>query len=187
MAQTDYSVVSKGEYESSRGSCQVYPKQYVVLKNSKKEKFLSLRFFNGLSLSVTYLEFILFQLDSAGNVIKRSRIREDISRGAANRTFSIPSGIKLSDKCVDFKIQMVKARCGKYAYSLKSKNSYPVYLLDYKWKYDMDNQGFFASQTVKSRMKGDFPLVKLLVVVMLILAVVISFYPIISYLLELYR
>ena len=184
MAPINYSIVSKGEYDNGKNPPLVYPKHYIFLKNNKREKFLSLRFFNGLDLSLTYVEFILFQLDSAGNVIKKFRVREDVNRAIPGKTFSLPSGIKLCDKCVDFRIQMVEARCGKYSYSLKYKNSAAVYSIDNKWNYDPDRQGYYSEHIVSSRMQRRFPLVKFLAFVTMAAVVAIGFYPVLEYIFE---
>lgn len=181
MAPINLSVVSKGEYDNGTVLPRVYPKQYVILRDGKKNKFLSLRFYNGLEVSLTHVEFILFQLDSAGNVLKRSRIRENITRGIPEKTFALPCGIRLCEKCSDFKIVMVEARCGRYSYSLKSNNASAVYLLENKWKYNVDKQGFVSQQSVKSAMQGDFKLVKLLAAVLVLAVIAMCFSPIIKY------
>lgn len=186
MAEINYTVVSKGEYDNGKNPPRVYPKHYIFLKN-KKEKYLSLRFFNGLDADLTYVEFILFQLDSAGNVIKKFRVCENVQRGRSGRTFSLGSGIKLSDKCVDFKIRMVKARCGKYSYFLKHNEAYPIYMLEKKWNYDPERAGYYSDQTVKSGLSRDYILIKLLAFVVLLAVVAICFEPVISAIIKLRR
>ena len=177
MATFNYTLSSKGEYDNGKNPPVVHLKQYVILKN-KKEKLLSLRFYNGLESSITRIEFILFQLDSAGNVIKSARIREDISKAAPARTFAMPSGIKLSDKCVDFKVQMVEARCGKYAYSLIHRESAPVYKMGVKWKYDYEGQMSYGDYKVSSKMKTDYTLIKLLAIVAILSAAYVCVEPV---------
>ncbi len=185
MSQVNYSIISKGEYDNGKNPPAVYPKQYVFLKNGNKEKYLSLRFYNGLEAAVSYIEFILFQLDSAGNVIKKFRVREEISRSAKGKTFALANGIKLCDKCVDFKIQMVCARCGKYYYSLKHKGASAVYLQENRWRYDPDNQGNFGYHSARSQMQKEYGLVKLLAILALVTVIGMSIYPIIKYAIEL--
>ena len=164
MATFNYTLSSKGEYDNGKNPPVVHLKQYVILKN-KKEKLLSLRFYNGLESSVTRIEFILFQLDSAGNVIKSARIRED--------------------KCVDFKVQMVEARCGKYAYSLIHRESAPVYKMGVKWKYDYEGQMSYGDYKVSSKMKTDYTLIKLLAIVAILSAAYVCFEPVLRILFNL--
>ena len=179
MLNANYSIVAKGEYDNGKSIPKVYPKQYIILKN-KKEKFLSLRFFNGLEDAITRIEFILFQIDTAGNVIKSSRIIADDIKASPGRTVALNEGVKLSEKCVDFKIQMIEARCGKYAYSLVHKDALPIYKIGIRWKYDYEGQlnvGYFSA---KSKMKADYPLIKFLAALAILSAVFAGFFPIIE-------
>ncbi len=175
-------VVAKGEYQD-KCDCAVYPKQYVILKNDGK-RYLSVRFMNTLPLPVTHIEFILFQLDVAGNVIKKNRIREDISRTRANAPFAIPNGIMLSERCVDFKIQPVRARCGRYVYSLEHKDPIAVYPLDSKWRYKesfLRGEGSFSQV---SKMRRSNTLLNFITILTLAAVSAISLLPFISWMMN---
>lgn len=175
-------VVAKGEYQE-KCDCAVYPKQYVILKNDGK-RYLSVRFMSTLSLPVTYIEFILFQLDVAGNVIKKNRIREDVSRTRANAPFAIPNGILLSERCVDFKIQPIRARCGRYVYSLECKEPPAVYPLDTKWRYKesfLRGEGSFSQV---SKMKRSKTLLNFITILTLAAVSIISLLPFISWMIN---
>lgn len=182
MSKTVNTVIAKGEYHGKR-DCAVYPMQYVILKNGGK-KYLSLRFMNTLPQSVTQIEFILFQLDVAGNVIKKNRIREDVSRAKPNSPFAISDGIGLSDKCVDFRIQPVRAKCGRYIYSLEIKEPCAVYPLGTKWRYQ---EGFLrgeGSSSQCSKTRSSKPLLNFFTVLSLAAVSFISLLPFIMWMIS---
>ena len=118
--------ISKGYYKHSGIEGFVSVKQYMFIRK-KGKKCLIQRFSNDSDFVVNALEYIVTELDAEGNVIKTDRIRSSGFTAAPGTVFAPPSGVVVSEECVDFKIRFISCVSGKYKYLVRNGIAVPIY------------------------------------------------------------
>ncbi|MGN0818143.1 MAG: leucine-rich repeat domain-containing protein, partial [Candidatus Coproplasma sp.] len=109
-------VVKKEKYLYPREEKLVYVTDYVVLEENGK-RYAVLRFFNSRNEVLDELHVKFVQLDSAGKKLSSKRLRLNNLNGAAGSVFVPEQKLELSSECYDFKIEVISAVYGDYAYS----------------------------------------------------------------------
>ena len=110
--------LEKGYYNHPQVSGYVSAKQFMLVRRNSK-RCLLLRFENESALEFKSMEFMLIQRDANGGVIEKSKVKYNDMRIRPESIFSPPSGIAVSEDCVDFEIKMISLISGPYKYTFK--------------------------------------------------------------------
>lgn len=119
-------VIEKGFYNHTQASGNMNLKQYIITRRDNK-KCLLLRFFNESQLCVTGMEFVLTQMDADGKVIDNSVVNLEKIKVRTGEVFIMNNGIVISDKCVDFTVQVKSLISAGYRYSVSNGKLIPEY------------------------------------------------------------
>lgn len=112
-------IISKGKYSYAQPSDMIGVKQYLFVKEEDGKKRLLLRFFNDRRETCNKFAFILYRLDSKGNVLGQDKFESADRDFLEKEVFSFDRKILVEEKCTDFKVQMVYARYGNYTYNVE--------------------------------------------------------------------
>lgn len=111
-------ILEKGSYDHPQQQGYIILKQYMLIGEADK-KCLLLRFANESDVEICAFEFMLFQLDASGKVIKKSKIRYAGMGFGAKKTYTPAKAIVVLEKCVDFRIRMLSFISEPYKYEYK--------------------------------------------------------------------
>ena len=112
-------IISKGKYSYAQPSDMIGVKQYLFVKEEDGKKHLLLRFFNDRREKCNKFAFILYRLDSKGNVLGQDKFESADREFLEKEVFSFDRKILVEEKCTDFRVQMVYARYGNYTYNVE--------------------------------------------------------------------
>ena len=134
--KSNLKIISKGLYKESTDKDElIVVKQYVFARDNGR-KCLMFRFLNNSKSVVHSFEFWLVQKNSEGiEIAENKMVVEDIC-AKPGETFAPQKIFMVDDKCVDFDIQVVVARSGKYEYRREGGENFVRYALKDIWKYD---------------------------------------------------
>lgn len=118
--------ISKGFYSHSQIEGFVSVKNYIFVRNDHG-KYLLLRFTNLSDFLVNSMEFTLIQMDRAGEILEKTKIRYDDLVFAPGRTFTPSEGIPVNEFCADFKLQFSSITSGDYLYRVQGKEVTVLY------------------------------------------------------------
>lgn len=125
MSEID-KVTVKGIYKHPQIEGFVSVKQFMfVYRNGVKH--LLLRCSNDTETVLKTVHFVLTELDRDGAVLNVRHLSYKDIKAEAGEMFASPTGIPLSDECVDFKIKFVRAFSGKHTYKVAGKKAYVYY------------------------------------------------------------
>ena len=121
-------ILSKGHYAHPQVSDLISVKQYIVLKHkNKNKKLLLLRFNNERNEVATGISLRIHQLDVRGDLIDIENVTIKGLNIAANADFALENPIVISDKCVDFKVEIVTASYHDYTYRVIDNEAHITY------------------------------------------------------------
>ena len=120
-----YSVISKGEYSYKQTNEFLLIDRFLIIRK-KSRRFLLLNFNNLRNETLTGLTLQIDQFDAHGNPL-----------GAANKTikdlafkkgkFILKNNVELHRSCIDFRLKIVRAEYGNFAYCLGENDVYVTY------------------------------------------------------------
>lgn len=112
-------VLEKGLYNHPKISGFLSVGQFIFTHKEGK-KCLLLRFVNEAEFRIDGVEFTVIQLDLYGKKIGRTKIKYTDINVAPDSTFAPERGIIVSEKCVDFYVQMRSVSSRSYRYVFKN-------------------------------------------------------------------
>jgi hypothetical protein len=145
-------VLEKGLYNHPKIPGYLSVGQFIFTRKEGK-KCLLLRFVNEADFRIDGAELTVIQLDMYGKKIGRTKIRyTDINVSPAG-TFAPERGIIVSEKCVDFYVQMRSVCAKSYKYVFKNGEVASCYdpYADDEHEY---REGYGGERTVKARFFG---------------------------------
>lgn len=174
MSMQNESIISKGKYRLPQMEGMVSVKQYFFVRNEDGKKTLLLRFFNDRNEICTGFTFTLYCLDARGNLLETQNFETDGLRLGGKTMFVFEDAIKVSEKCVNFKLVVKTASYGNYTYT----NDNDKLSLDYEEKQGkkVNSKAYANSTTSRKISTNNFKLPWLYVIasfVVLAIAVVI--------------
>ena len=112
-------VLEKGLYNHPKISGFLSVGQFIFTRKEGK-KCLLLRFVNEAQFRIDGVEFTVIQLDLYGKKIGRTKIKYTDISVAPDGTFAPERGIIVSERCVDFYVQMRSVSSRSYKYVFKN-------------------------------------------------------------------
>lgn len=112
-------VLEKGLYNHPKIPGYLSVGQFIFTRKEGK-KCLLLRFVNEAEFRIDGVEFTVIQLDLYGKKIGRTKIKYTDINVAPDSTFAPERGIIVSEKCVDFYVQMRSVSSRSYRYVFKN-------------------------------------------------------------------
>ena len=110
--------IARGVYSHSQTSKFVCVKEYMFIRRDGK-KCLVTRFCNETPYTLNSIKILLTELDSTGNVIRKSNLSYRSFFAGPDEVFCAGSGIVVSPKCVDFRITVISATSDKYVFKTR--------------------------------------------------------------------
>ncbi|MBE6547579.1 MAG: hypothetical protein E7667_01690 [Ruminococcaceae bacterium] len=126
MRKIEQFIITKGHYEHSQIKGLVSVKQYIFAR-VKGKKCLILRFCNETDFKVNAINFVVLQLNAAGEIIDRTPVQYKDIVLLPGGVMSMNDGIVVSEKCADFKVQLISVQSGQYEYRVKDGDTVAVY------------------------------------------------------------
>ena len=124
-------IISKGKYSYPQPEQLISVKEYLFVRNEEGKKMLLLRFANKRAETCTSFGFILYRLDARGRILGEERFESSDGRKyKANATFGFDRKVEVEEKCVEFKIKLLYATYGEYAYKVENGDT----VVDFKEK-----------------------------------------------------
>jgi hypothetical protein len=109
-------VFAKGIYSHPQISDFISAKQYMIISKDDK-KYLSVRFSNDSSFTVSAICLNIYQLDARGNVLQKNTVEQNSMHELPGSLFTLASVVEADAKCSDVKVQIIYADSGEYRYS----------------------------------------------------------------------
>ena len=119
-------VISKGTYNYSLPNSPIEVLQYVFIRQ-RGRKCLLLRFRNNTEFIVNKIEYEIVQLGEKGKEISRTEFKTPPLNETPGSVFTLSDAIIVNEQCVDFRINFIFLKAGKYEYNFSGKDVFVSY------------------------------------------------------------
>ena len=126
--------ISKGLYHYSQLDSFISVKDYLFVRSDNR-KCLLLRFSNDSDFTADSMEYTIVQLDSAGNLLGKTKVFRENMNFAPGSTYTADDGIVVQEYCNDFKILFTRVTSGCYQYTVKRGKVITHYLKQHEHFY----------------------------------------------------
>ena len=143
-------IISKGKYSFSKPNEAISVKQFFFVKDENGQKKLLLRLHNNKKNTCTKIAFRISFFDARGRCLGKERIESDNINIEGNSTRAFGEAIKVSEKCVSFKVAFEYALYGSYKFTKESVEYVEPSPVVQGVGYDMENERVIKERRIKS-------------------------------------
>ena len=120
-------IIAKGKYAYEQPEEIIGVEHYLFIRDTDGKKRLLLRFNNKRNERCSKFAFVLYKLDSKGNVLGQERFESADREYLEREVFSFDHKITVDEKCTNFRVQMIYARYGHYTYAVENNDVFVSY------------------------------------------------------------